>query len=92
LRLSFIALAASALLACLQGCATQSPASRAAEQAALESEDDEFCQTKGARGSEAYNTCREQRAEAQARAAAIQEQKRRDFDRVLGQGTSGHSF
>jgi len=80
-----------AVLASLQGCATQNPAARAAQQTALESEDDELCQKKGPPGSEAYDTCRKQREEARAEAAAIQEQKRRDFDRVLGAGTDAQT-
>ena len=76
-----------------QGCATQGQATRDAEQAAPESEDDAACRGKGAPESPAYKACREELAEARARAqqAAIQEQKRRDFDRVLGAGTEGQS-
>ena len=80
-------------LAASQGCATQGQATRGAEQAAPASEDDAACQKKGAPESPAYKACREELAEARARAqqAAIQEQKRRDFDRVLGAGTEGQS-
>ncbi len=48
---------------------------------------------KGAPESPAYDACRKELAEARARAqqSAIQEQKRRDFDRVLGAGTDGQS-
>ena len=76
-----------------QGCATQGQATRAAQQAAMESEDDATCQGKGAPESPAYDACRKELAEARAWAqqAAIQEQKRRDFDRVLGAGTDGQS-
>jgi predicted secreted Zn-dependent protease len=74
-----------------QGCATQGQATRAAEQAAMESEDDAACQGKGAPESPAYDACRKELAEARAQQAAIQEQKRRDFDRVLGAGTDGQS-
>lgn len=74
-----------------QGCATQGQATRATEQAAPDSEDDATCRKKGAPDSEAYDACRKELAEAKARAAAIQEQKRRDFDRVLGAGTEGQS-
>jgi hypothetical protein len=76
-----------------QGCATQGQATRAAEQAAMESEDDEACRQEGAPGTPAFDACRKELAEARARAqqAAIQEQKRRDFDRVLGAGTDGQS-
>ena len=74
-----------------QGCATQGQATRDAEQAAPESEDDAACRGKGAPESPAYKACREELAEARAQQAAIQEQKRRDFDRVLGAGTEGQS-
>ena len=35
--------------------------------------------------------CRKGLAEAKPRQSAVQEQKRRDFDRVLGAGTDGQS-
>lgn len=75
-----------------QGCASQEQATRAAEQAATESEDTAACRQKGAEGTPAYNECRKGLAEAQAaKQGAIQQQKRRDFDRVLGAGTEGQS-
>ena len=74
-----------------QGCATQDAATRAAEQAASENEDDATCSKKGALDSAAYDACRKELAQSRAEAAAIQEQKRRDFDRVLGAGTEGQS-
>ena len=73
------------------GCASQDPAARAAEHAAQESEDDATCRQKGAEDSKAYGECRKGLAEAQARQSAVQEQKRRDFDRVLGAGTDGQN-
>ena len=72
-----------------QGCATQGQATRATEQVASDSEDDAACRKKGTPDSPAYNACRKELAEMRARAAAVQEQKRRDFDRVLGAGTEG---
>ena len=79
-------------LAFAQGCATQDRAARAAEQAALaESEDDAFCRKRGAPDSEAYEACRESRADARTKASAAQEQRRRDFDRTLGAGTDGQA-
>jgi hypothetical protein len=79
-------------LAAAQGCATQDRASRAAEQAGLaDSEDDTACQKRGAPDSEAYEVCRRQRADARAQAAAVQEQRRRDFDRTLGAGTDAQT-
>jgi len=91
LRSYLIALILLVAAAAGQGCATQGQATRAAEQAAMESEDDAACQGKGAPESPAYDACRKELAEARAQQAAIQEQKRRDFDRVLGAGTEGQS-
>ncbi len=76
-------------LAAVQGCATQSDASRAAEQAAAESEDAATCREKSGDDDNAFKACRKAMAEARTEQAAIQEQKRRDFDRVLGAGTEG---
>jgi hypothetical protein len=73
------------------GCASQDPATRAAEHAAAESEDDATCRQKAAQDSEVYETCRKDLAEAKARQSVVQEQKRRDFDRVLGPGTDGQN-
>lgn len=79
-------------LAAAQGCATQDRAARAAEEATLaDSDDDTACQKRGAPDSEAYEACRAQRADARAQAAAVQEQKRRDFDRTLGAGTDAQT-
>jgi hypothetical protein len=78
-------------LAAVQGCATQNDASRAAEQAVAESEDGASCRDKSGEDTKAYEACRKAMAEARAQQAAIQEQKRRDFDRVLGAGTDGQS-
>jgi hypothetical protein len=71
-----------------QGCAGQGQATRAAEQAAVNSQDDAQCRAKGAPGSPAYVDCRKGLAEKRTQ-AVVQEQKRRDFDRVLGNGTGG---
>jgi hypothetical protein len=78
-------------LAAVQGCATQNEAFPAAEQAVAESEDGATCREKSGADEEAYKACRKAMAEARAEQAAIQEQKRRDFDRVLGAGTDGQS-
>ena len=77
------------LAAAVQGCATQSDASRAAEQAAADGEDAATCREKSGDDDNAFKACRKSMAEARAEQAAIQEQKRRDFDRVLGAGTEG---
>jgi hypothetical protein len=76
----------------VQGCtATRSPESLAAEEARHESEEDAACRDKGAPSSETYEACRKNLAEARAQQGAVQEQKRRDFDRTLGAGTDGQS-
>lgn len=76
-------------LAALPGCATQNDASRAAELAVAESEDAKTCREKSGDDEKAYETCRKAMADSRAQQAAVQEQKRRDFDRVLGAGTDG---
>jgi type IV pilus biogenesis protein CpaD/CtpE len=88
LHLTLILLTA---VAAAQGCASRDPATRAAEQAATESEDDAACREKGAPDSTAYESCRKGVAEERAQQSAIREQKRRDFDRVLGAGTEGQN-
>jgi hypothetical protein len=91
LRLHLVLLALAPLVMA-QGCATQDRASRAAEQAAAaDSDDDSACQKRGAPDSPAYEGCRQQRADARAQAAAVQEQRRRDFDRTLGAGTDAQT-
>jgi len=74
-----------------QGCATQNHATLAEKQAAAESEDDTTCREKSGADDAAYEICRKNLAEARAQQAAIQEQRRREFDRVLGAGTDGLS-
>ena len=91
-RLSLIvALLALSLGAALPGCAgpEQARARQAAAEAAMSGEDEAACRPKGAPGSPAYDDCRKALASARAQQGVIQEQKRRDFDRVLGAGTSG---
>ena len=62
---------------------------RAGEQP-VTSEDDAACRRQGAPGTPAYVDCRRALVEArEQQKAIIQEQKRRDFDRILGQGTGG---
>ena len=62
----------------------------AGQQAQAASEDDAACRQQGAPGSRAYADCRRALAEAhEQQKAIIQEQKRRDFDRLLGEGTGG---
>ena len=91
LRSHLIALLLLAPAASGLGCASQDQATKAAEHAAMESEDDATCRQKGAEGSPAYVDCRKSLAEAKVKQGAVQEQKRRDFDRVLGAGTDGQS-
>jgi hypothetical protein len=71
-----------------QGCATRNQ-TLAEEQATAESEDDATCRKKSGEDGAAYQTCRKALAEERAQQAAVQEQRRRDFDRVLGAGTDG---
>jgi hypothetical protein len=74
----------------LLGCANpeQERARQLETAAADNTEDDSACREQGGGpGQEAYDKCRQALSEARAREGAIQEQKRRDFDRVLGAGT-----
>jgi hypothetical protein len=62
----------------------------AGEQPPITSEDDAACRPKGAPGTQAYIDCHHAIVEAREQEKAIiQEQKRRDFDRLLGDGTGG---
>jgi hypothetical protein len=62
----------------------------AGEQPPITSEDDAACRPQGAPGTQAYVDCRRALADArEQQKAIIQEQKRRDFDRILGEGTGG---
>ena len=80
--------AAAALVA--QGYAGREEAAFAGERARAASEDDAACRPYGAPGTRAYQDCRKALAEAhEQQKAIIQEQKRRDFDRLLGEGTGG---
>ena len=74
----------------LLGCANpEQERARKLDTAATENtEDDAVCREQGGGpGQEAYDKCRKALSEARAREGAIEEQKRRDFDRVLGAGT-----
>ena len=63
---------------------------RADEQPPVTSEDDAACRRQGAPGTPAYVDCRRALVETrEQQKAIILEQKRRDFDRILGQGTGG---
>lgn len=75
--------------AAVQGCATRT--TPAEKQAAAESEDDATCREKSGTDDAAYETCRKNLADARAQQAVVQEQRRREFDRVLGAGTDGLS-
>jgi hypothetical protein len=63
-------------------------AKEVAEEAQAASADDAACRPKGAPGTQPYEECRKELAQARAERSAIQYQKRRDFDSVLGRGTS----
>ena len=74
----------------LLGCANpeQERARKLETATADNTEDDSACREQGGGpGHEAYDNCRKALSKARAREGAIQEQKRRDFDRVLGAGT-----
>lgn len=78
----------------LFACASQGEGMRAqqmASQAAGEAEDEATCRAKSEPGTDLYDECRRALAATRAERAVIQEQKRRDFDRVLGAGTDGLS-
>lgn len=89
-RIAVIASVAGLLLGALQACADrgQIEGKQVAEQADLAAADDVRCREKGEPGTEPYNDCREALAADRAKRAAIDYQKSRDFDRVLGAGTS----
>ena len=78
------------LVAGAAGCADreQIRAKQVADESASASEDDATCRPKGAPGTPAYDNCRKELAQARAERSAVQYQKRRDFDRALGAGTS----
>ena len=62
----------------------------AGDQPPITSEDDAACRPKGAPDTQAYIDCRHAIVEAREQQKAIvDEQKRRDFDRLLGRGTGG---
>jgi hypothetical protein len=91
LRFHLVASALLAVALAVQGRASRDPAALAAEQAQSESDDDATCREKGTPGSQAFEACRKGLDEARARQGAVREQKRRDFDRVLGAGTDAQS-
>ena len=72
------------------GCADreQIRAKQVAEETEAASADDAACRPKGAPGTKPYDDCRKGLAQARAERDAVQYQKRRDFDRALGAGTS----
>ena len=92
-RIAIIASIAGLLLGALQACADreQLETRQVAEQADLAAADDVRCRKKGEPGTKPYKECREALAADRAKRDAIQYQKARDFDRVLGEGTSGAS-
>jgi hypothetical protein len=75
------------------GCADkeQIHAQQMADEASTNAEDEATCRQKAAPGTETYDQCRQGLAAARAQKRVIQYEKRRDFDRVLGAGTSGPS-
>jgi hypothetical protein len=92
-RIVVIISIAGVLLGALQACADreQLETKQVAEQADLAAADDVRCREKGEPGTKPYDDCREGLAADRAKRATIDYQKARDFDRVLGEGTSGAS-
>ncbi len=72
------------------GCADreQIRAKQVADETDAASADDATCRPKGAPATKPYDDCRKELAAARAERSAVQYQKRRDFDRALGAGTS----
>jgi hypothetical protein len=89
-RTALIALLLVPLVVGAAGCADreQIRAKQVAEETDAASADDASCRPKGAPGTKPYDDCRQALAQARAEKNAVQYQKRRDFDRALGAGTS----
>jgi len=89
-RAALMAFVLLTLAAAAAGCADreQIRAKQVADETAAANEDDATCRPKGAPGTAGYDNCRKELAQARADRSAVQYQKRRDFDRVLGAGTS----
>jgi hypothetical protein len=89
-RTALIAFLLLPAVACVFGCADreQIRAKQVADETEAASADDAACRPKGSPGTKLYEDCRKQLAEARAEKNAVQYQKRRDFDRALGAGTS----
>ncbi len=85
-----VAIALTVFLLGASGCADreQVRAKQMAAEADAASADDAACKPKGAPGTKPYEECRQQLAQARAEKSAIEYQRRRDFDRTLGAGTS----
>jgi hypothetical protein len=67
-------------------------ASRQAAQAEADAKDDATCREKGLTpGTEAYDACRNTRAQTAADEAAAQERRRIEFQKTLGAGTSDYT-
>jgi hypothetical protein len=67
-------------------------ASRQAAQAAADAKDDATCRGKGLTpGTIAFDECRARLAQAAADEAALQEQRRIEFQKTLGAGTSDYT-
>jgi hypothetical protein len=81
-------------LGLLQACANPEAtrASREAAEADAQTQDDAKCQENGLEpGTPAYDTCRKRLAQARYDEAVAQEQRRIEFQRTLGAGTSDYS-
>ena len=89
MRFHLIALVLLAQALAAQGCASQDQATRAAEHAAKESEDDAACRQKGWPSGPAYDACRKSLAEAQAQAGAIQAAPAQGARATIDEGGAG---
>jgi hypothetical protein len=81
-------------LGLLGGCANPDSvqASQKAAQAAADAKDDAKCREKGLTpGTTAFDECRANLVEARAEEAAQQEQRRLEFQKTLGAGTSDYT-
>jgi hypothetical protein len=91
-RINFVAaiLLSLALAACANPESRQ--ASAQAAQADADAKDDATCREKGLTpGTEAYDACRNTRAQAAADEAAAQERRRIEFQKTLGAGTEDYT-
>jgi hypothetical protein len=94
IRIAFASALAISLSDTLLTCANPESvqATRQAAQAAADAKDEAKCREKGlAPGTTAFDECRARLAQAAAEQAAIQEQRRIEFQKTLGVGTTDYT-